>query len=217
VSEDKRNRQLSEWLAPDFILIAEPDEKDAWTVVFSDTARDLVASASPSGLLSLMLEHPAMFKSDRHQGDHWLHKSCPVRYGLLNAAVKVRTDPSAGPLSEFSEQREATQPIDLAEASEHVVPLIEKMALLSVIESVGSVDAIRRRLRQLETHALTSANFSDEKVYYALGAIRFASTQAEQHPRYAAYRAAFEYGRALILSKQVSSWHDVVQLAEGLI
>lgn len=212
-----RQRPLHDWLAPDFELIAEPDEKDAWTVVFADVYRTLVASASPSGLMSLATEHPMMFKSDRHQSDHWLHKGCPVQYGLINAAVKCRTDPPSAATSEYSELREGVQPIGLEEACLHVVPLIERMAVVAHLEGVGSSSSIRRRLRQLEAHALTSLNFSDERMYYALGAVRFALTQAEEHPRYVSYRAAFEFGRAMILSRQADSWHDVVILAENLV
>lgn len=217
MSEDKRERNVKDWLAPDFTLLAEPDEMDQWTIVFADKDRDMVAAASPSGLMSLALDNPIMFKSDRHQGDHWLHNACPIRYGLINGAVKCRTDLAAGPDPEAGERRIATPPVTRAEALQTVVPVIEMMALRGEIEGVAHIEGLQRKLRELENHALTSVNFvPSERVYHALGQLRFARDQVEQHPRYAAYKAAFEYARALVLDKQ-ATWDEVVQLAGDLV
>ena len=220
MSDAQKPRPISEWLASSFRLLPEPetDEGAMRTLVFNTGLSEVVA-ASPSGLLKLATKPTHAFETiDADRNPLYLNYTCPVLFGILEAAAKKRTDPLAAPVDDTSELMRNATPCGREETLRVFVPFVEHIAADAAMNGTSNIDLTDTRLQDLvetvfflatgnkyayEDGRMFQALVHFDRLYDATLGVRFVVGNAEVHPRYMANAAARRLCDALMKDTHV--------------
>lgn len=197
--EQKEMRSFEEWAHPSFQLLAQPDTEYGVAVVFNEDMTSLMA-ACPSAIYNILTKSGAYRVAETFEKTY-LRGGCPVCWGLIEAAVKRRTDPFDVPVDDTSELTASPPIAGKQETIDILLPALQRLANDRVVSEPESPEQIRRRLKALARSIETRSGIPIEdapRIYAALNAARAFGHQAETHPRYVAYRSAFDLGMALM-------------------